>query len=150
METAWIQIFVLTLSECLAPAGKTVCQEQELLMHFTNQADCEVAREQFVELIELSDNSIVDRGKTQCTASAIQQPVFTSPGEIKQKSAGADNWAEPRKQSQGPQDSMLVAHQERLASLPNCNEVSGTAPCKIGEIIIEGATDQRTDVWQRQ
>ena len=28
MDTAWIQVFVLTLSECVAPAGKTICQEQ--------------------------------------------------------------------------------------------------------------------------
>ena len=29
MDTAWIQVFVLTLAECAAPAGKTVCQERE-------------------------------------------------------------------------------------------------------------------------
>ena len=61
METAWIQVFVLTLSECLAPAGKTVCQEQELQMQFVNLADCEVVRDQFISLIELSDNSIVNK-----------------------------------------------------------------------------------------
>lgn len=150
METAWIQVFVLTLSECLAPAGKTVCQEQELLMQFMNQADCEVAREQFVELIEMSDNSIVNRDKTRCTASAIEQPVFASLAEIKQKSAGGKNWVAPEAKEPRPQDYTQIAHQERLAALPDCNEVDGTAPCKIGEIIIEGASEQRAEVWQRQ
>jgi hypothetical protein len=150
MDTAWIQVFVLTLSECLAPAGKTVCQEQELQMQFLKQADCEIARDQFVALIELTDNSIVNKDKTRCTASAIQQQVFESLGEVKPASATDDDWAAPVQDEPRPQDFAQVAHQERLAALPNCDEVSGTAPCKIGEIIVEGATEQIGDVWQRQ
>ena len=34
MDTAWIQVFVLTLSECVAPAGKAVCQEREFDLQF--------------------------------------------------------------------------------------------------------------------
>jgi hypothetical protein len=150
MDTAWIQVFVLTLSECLAPAGKSVCQEQELQMQFMKQTDCEIARDQFVALIELTDNSIVNKDKTRCTASAIQQQVFESLGEVKPASATDDDWAAPVQDEARPQDFAQVAHQERLAALPNCDEVSGTAPCKIGEIIVEGATEQRGDVWQRQ
>ena len=150
MDMAWIQVFVLTLSECLAPAGKTVCQEQELHMQFVNQADCEIARDQFIALIEITDNSIINKNKTRCTASAIQQQVFETLGEVKPASATDDNWAAPEQDEPRSQDSAQVAHQERLAALSNCDEVSGTAPCKIGEIIIEGATEQRGDVWQRQ
>jgi hypothetical protein len=40
MDTAWIQVFVLTLSECVAPAGKTVCQEQSFELQFLTEADC--------------------------------------------------------------------------------------------------------------
>ena len=40
METAWIQVFVLTLSQCIAPAGKMVCQEETVQYHFTNEEDC--------------------------------------------------------------------------------------------------------------
>ena len=41
METAWIQVFLLTMSECVAPAGKTVCQEQDVELQFLTQADCQ-------------------------------------------------------------------------------------------------------------
>ena len=34
MDTAWIPIFILTFAECVAPAGKTVCQEQEFQLQF--------------------------------------------------------------------------------------------------------------------
>ena len=45
MDTAWIQVFVLTMSECVAPAGKTVCQEQDVELQFLTQADCQAATE---------------------------------------------------------------------------------------------------------
>jgi len=51
MDTAWIQVFVLTLSECVAPAGKTVCHEHEFELQFLTRADCEVALQQLVSLI---------------------------------------------------------------------------------------------------
>ena len=60
MDTAWIQVFLLTIAECVAPAGKTVCQEQELEMLFLNENDCKVALEQLVSLKSSSDNVIVD------------------------------------------------------------------------------------------
>ena len=41
MDTAWIQVFVLTLSECVAPTGKTVCQPQETQYVFYDRRDCE-------------------------------------------------------------------------------------------------------------
>ena len=50
MDTAWIQVFVLTLAECIAPAGKTVCQEREFDLQFLTRADCEYALEQLVSL----------------------------------------------------------------------------------------------------
>ena len=150
METAWIQVFVLTLSECLAPAGKTVCQEQELQMQFVNLADCEVVRDQFISLIELSDNSIVNKEKTRCSASAHQQTTFSSLEEVKQAAGATDNWAAPEQDGPNQPDFTQEAHQERLAALPNCEDVSGTAPCKIGEIIIEGATGQRADIWRQE
>ena len=40
MDTAWIQVFVLTLSECVAPAGKTICQEQALELQFLTRSGC--------------------------------------------------------------------------------------------------------------
>ena len=50
MDTTWIQVFVLTLSECVAPAGKTACQDHEIEMQFLSRAECEVALQELVTL----------------------------------------------------------------------------------------------------
>ena len=68
MDTAWIQVFVLTIAECVAPAGKTVCQEREFELLFLTQADCQVALEQFVTLKDESANVIVDRSASGCAS----------------------------------------------------------------------------------
>ena len=70
MDTAWVQVFVLTLAECVAPAGKTVCQEQQLDLAFASERDCEVALEAFLTLKDASPNVIVDRSKSRCAPSA--------------------------------------------------------------------------------
>ncbi len=150
MDTAWIQVFVLTLSECLAPAGKTICQEQELQMQFTNQADCELAREQLVWLLDRSEDVIVNKNKTRCTASAREQLVFATADEIRQHAEIGTDWTAPDSDEPPPLDFTQKAHNERLEKLFNCDDVSGTAPCRIGDIIIEGATEQRADVWQQE
>ena len=93
MDTAWIQVFVLTLSECLAPAGKTVCQEQVLHMQFMNQADCELARDQLVFLIDQTENSIVNTEQTRCTASASERPVFATLDDIKESGTLGADWS---------------------------------------------------------
>ena len=95
MDTAWIQVFVLTLAECAAPAGKTVCQEREFDLQFLTRADCEVALEQLVSLKEESATVIVDRSKSSCTASARESEVFASPDEVRSASAGTAPWQEP-------------------------------------------------------
>ena len=148
MDTTWIQVFVLTLSECLAPAGKTICQEQELQMLFVTEADCELAREQFVYLLDRADNVIVNKEKTRCTASARQHPVFATQDEVQQQSE--TEWTAPTSNEATPLDFTQQAHQERLENVPACEEVNGAAPCRIGDIIIEAASEQRTDVWRKE
>lgn len=148
MDAAWIQVFVLTLSECLAPAGKTICQEQELQLLFVTQADCELAREQLVFLLDRADNVIVNKEKTRCTASARQQAIFATQDEVQQQSA--TEWTAPASNAATSLDFTQQAHQERLENLPACEEVNSAAPCKIGDIIIEGASEQRTDVWRKE
>ena len=39
MDTGWIQVFVLTLAECVAPPGKTVCQEQQVHYQFVEREE---------------------------------------------------------------------------------------------------------------
>jgi hypothetical protein len=147
MDTAWIQVFVLTLSECVAPAGKTVCQEREFELQFLTQADCEVALQQLVSLKQSSDNVIVDAGKSRCVASAREGRVFASVDAVNQPfGEGASKPSRKPAVAPGPE---YAAHQERLSSLPECSDSDGVAPCRIGDIIIEEATSGNVDVWRR-
>ena len=70
MGTTWIPVFVLTLSECVAPVGKTVCRPQELHLQFVDRAECETALREIVELKSLAENIIVDRDASRCERSA--------------------------------------------------------------------------------
>jgi len=148
MDTAWIQIFVLTVSECLAPAGKTICQEQELKVQFVTQADCELAREQLVRLMERSEDVIVNAEKTHCMASARELEIFTTQDEVRQQTPA--DWVAPHSDGPAPLDFTQESHRKRLDELAECADVGGRAPCKMGSIIIEGASEQSGDVWQQQ
>ena len=95
MDTAWIQVFVLTIAECVAPAGKTVCQEQELEMLFLNENDCKVALQQLVSLKSASDNVIVDAGHSRCAPSAREREVFPNLDEVKEALGDTIGWRTP-------------------------------------------------------
>jgi len=148
MDIAWIQVFVLTLSECVAPAGKTVCQEQTLDLQFLTQADCEVALQQLVALKQESESVIIDPGKASCAPTARQQQVFASLDAIEEANQGKEDWRAPEIEDSGP-GVALASHQERLARLPECGEEGVEAPCKVGEIIIEAGDTEPVDVWRR-
>ncbi len=149
MDTGWVQIFVLTIAECVAPAGKTVCQESEFELQFLTRADCEVALEQLLELKDASETVIVDKSRSSCTASARQQPVFGSLAEVAASLGDAADFRTPQVEAEEPEPS-TSSHQARLDSLKSCEETRGVAPCKIGEIIIEEASAPKTvDVWRR-
>jgi len=148
MDIAWIQVFVLTLSECVAPAGKTVCQEQTLELQFLTQADCEVALQQLVSLKQESESVIVDPAKASCVSTARQQKVFASLDAIEEANQGKEDWRAPEIEDSGP-GVALASHQERLARLPECGEEGVEAPCKVGEIIIEAGDVEPVEVWRR-
>jgi hypothetical protein len=148
MDIAWIQVFVLTLSECVAPAGKTVCQEQSLELQFLTQADCEVALQQLVSLKQASESVIIDPAKASCVATARQRQVFASLDAIEEANQGKENWRAPEVED-SDQGVALASHQERLARLPDCGEEGVEAPCKVGEIIVEAVDGEPVDVWRR-
>ena len=77
MDPAWIQVFVLTLAECVAPAGKTVCQEREFDLQFLTRADCEFALEQLVSLKDDSASVIIYRDKSSCAPSRKETSGLT-------------------------------------------------------------------------
>ncbi len=147
MDAIWIKVFILTLSECVAPAGKTVCQEQQLEMQFLAQAECEVALQQLIEIKDQSANTIVNRDQSGCAPSARQAEAFPSAEAVKAAS-DAGRWHEPAAITTAAPSAM--AHEERLASLKSCEETLGVAPCKLGDIIVEGASTGRpVEIWRR-
>ncbi len=146
MESAWIQIFVLSFFECVAPAGKAVCQEQHFELEFLTQRDCEYALQQLIAVKDELDNVIINRGKSKCTASAKETSVYRDPDTL--RASSDSEWREPRS-AEERRESVNAAHDERLAKLKTCEETNGAAPCKIGEIIVEEARGETVEVWRR-
>ncbi len=148
MDTAWIQVFVLTLSECVAPAGKAVCQEREFDLQFLTRADCEVALQQLVSLKAESEYVIVNRNKSGCAPSARETDVFTSLDEVSAAAPDPENWKAPAAE-QTPSE-RRKSYEDRLAKLPECEDSNGEAPCKMGGIIVEAAAEgSSVEVWRR-
>jgi len=149
MDTAWIQVFVLTLAECVAPAGKTVCQEQSFELEFLTKTDCEVALQQFVTLKDASANVIVNKDKTVCVATAREHEVFSSVAAVSSASQGNSEWQAPPPSAVAPAPSR-TSYEDRLENLPNCEDSDGQAPCKMGDIIVEAAVrGEPVEVWRR-
>jgi len=150
METAWIQVFVLTLSQCIAPAGKMVCQEEVVEYHFTNEEDCADALVLMVDLAARADNILVDRKKSNCHPAAKESVIFADADDARSSLANSEDFV--LIDGKTPQaDFMRVAHSERLENMQSCEETNGVAPCKIGEIIMEAATEAgSSEVWRQQ
>ncbi len=150
METAWIQVFVLTLTQCIAPAGKMVCQEDIVEYHFTNEEDCARALVLMVDLAAHAENILVDRQRSNCSPAAKESIVFADSDDAKSSLANSENFVLIDGKAPPP-DFMQAAHSERLEGMKPCDETNGVAPCRIGEIIVEAAPESpETEVWQRQ
>ena len=150
METAWIQVFVLTLTQCIAPAGKMVCQEETVEYHFTNEDDCARALVQMVDMAARADNIIVDRERSNCHPAAKESIVFADADAAKTSLANAEDFVLIDGKAPPP-DFMQAAHDDRLKDLKSCEETNGVAPCKIGQIIIEAAEEApKTEIWRQQ
>jgi len=150
METAWIQVFVLTLTQCLAPAGKMVCQEETVEYYFTSADDCDRALVQMVDLAARADNILVDRERSDCKAGVKETRIFASSDDASSSMTGGAN-AVLIDDEVPPPDFMQSALNERLKDMKACDETDGVAPCKIGDIIVEAATEgPKTPVWRQQ
>ena len=147
MDTTWIQVFVLTLSECVAPAGKTVCQENEIEMQFLTKADCEIALQELISLKDQFDNVIVNRSKSGCSVSARESEAFDSLEDAK----AASNLEKWRDVEEPQKAASLVPHKERLEKLQTCEDALWIAPCKYGDIIVESSVGGReVEIWRSQ
>jgi hypothetical protein len=150
METAWIQVFVLTLTQCIAPAGKLVCQEETVEYHFTSEEDCASALVMMVDLAARADNVLVDRQKSDCKPAATESVVYADADGARSSLANTENFVLIDGESPQP-DFMQAAHEERLATLKTCDETNGVAPCKIGTIILEAPSEAgETEIWRRE
>ncbi len=155
MDTSWIQVFVLTLSECVAPGGKTVCQEQQVQYEFADRAQCEAVLEELVTYKEHDANVIVNSAR--CLPTARERQTYASLDEANQQLADTENWGIIPPGESEPQDDAapepvqetVTAHQQRLANLPECDEATSETPCKVGQIIVEGETERELEVWRR-
>ena len=148
MDTAWIQIFILTLAECVAPVGKTVCQQQEFELQFVSEADCQYALQQLLDLKDEAENTIVNRQKSGCAPSAIERKAYRSSEEINAALQDSIGWRVPD-QNAARRENVNADHRERLLNLKTCDETGGAAPCKIGDIIVEEASGEEVEVWKR-
>jgi len=149
MATAWIQVFILTFAECVAPAGKTVCQEQQFELQFLSRADCEYALLQLTTMKDEADHVIVNRQKSGCVPSAVESEIHASLDAINEANKDTANWRAPV-DNDARRSLASKGHQERLDALMSCEETSNVAPCKIGDIIVEDATDNdnSVEVWK--
>jgi hypothetical protein len=148
METAWIQIFILTFAECVAPAGKTVCQEQQFELQFLSSADCEYALEQLISMKGRAEHVIVNRQESTCTSSAVESDTFTSLEAINEAYKDTAGWRVPN-EGDARRSVVNKDHSERLAELMTCEETSNVVPCKVGDIIVEDATGDSVEVWKK-
>ena len=148
METGWIQVFVLVITECVAPAGKTVCQEQELRYEFFEKGDCDIVLEQLLAHKDSAENIIVNRDKSSCVPTARKQQVFRSPDDARDALADSEGWGQVPVKNDTP-DFTQQSHIERLGNVPECDEVADVPPCKMGDIIIEGASEKKSEVWRQ-
>ncbi len=150
MDTAWIQIFVLTLVECVAPPGKMVCQEREFELQFLTQTDCEFALRQLVSLKEESDTVIVEKDRSSCAPSAKQQEVFASLAEVTKAAGDKEAWRAPQIQPAATESAQDM-HKSRLETLATCEATKGVAPCRVGEIIVEDTAGPKpVEVWRQE
>lgn len=148
MDTAWIQVFVLSLSECVAPAGKTVCQEQVVQYQFYDQAECEAVLEQLIEYKSNADNIIVNAEKSQCLPTVRQSRTFDSLQQANRELGDVENWDAPQVEQAEPPES-AAEHTTRLEKLPDCDNDYSVTPCKVGQIIVESDASQEVPVWRR-
>jgi hypothetical protein len=148
MGTAWIQIFILTFSECVAPSGKTVCQEQQFELQFLSKKDCEYALQQFIAAKEQLDYVIVDRQKSVCTPSAAQSESYASLADLEAQHRDTEGWRAPG-ENESRRTAISEKHSERLANLMPCEETNYVVPCRVGDIIVEDVTGDSVEIWKR-
>lgn len=148
MDAAWIKVVVLTLAECVAPEGKTVCQEQEVQYLFYDEVECQKVLEQLIDYRDGFENVIVNEEDSSCLPATKNLQVIAPKPAADQYSVDGErssvNLNEPKKK-----DFMQERHDLRLESLRVCDDEQLITPCRRGDIIIESVTENKTQVWKK-
>ena len=148
MDAAWVQVFILTFSECVAPAGKSVCQEQQFELEFLRRSECEYALQHLISMKDELDYVIVNHAKSGCAPSATEVATHESLAAITEEQGESANWRAPGDAQSRPRADD-ESHNDRLSSLKSCEETDAAAPCKIGEIIVEEQAGEGVEVWRQ-
>jgi hypothetical protein len=149
MDSAWIKVFVLTISECVAPAGKQVCQQQEFELQFLTEADCRSAMQELVALADASKDVIVDHAASGCAPAARQANTFESLAAIDEAYKDEPGWHTPGAGTAPQAGKSSEAFHERLDTLKSCDDTHWVAPCKNDGIIVESTSGEPVEVWHR-
>jgi len=150
METVWIQVFVLTLTQCIAPSGKMICQEEAVQYQFLNKTDCEHALVLMTNVASGADNVIVNKENSHCRPAAVESMAFNNVDEANAKYGNAEGWRVLGDENQSA-DFTQSAHQDRLKNLHECGDVANVPPCKVGQIIIEASVDGPSpEIWHQR
>ena len=149
MDSAWIKVFILTISECVAPAGKNVCQQQEFQLEFLTQSDCQAALQELTALKDASKDVIVNHTASGCAPSAREASTFESLAAIDKAYKDEPGWRTPGKETPAAPSERTEAFHERLDSLQSCDDTHWVAPCKNDSIIVESTSGDPVEVWHR-
>jgi len=148
MDIAWIKVVVLTLAECVAPEGKTVCQEQQVQYYFVDEVECQQVLEQLIDYRDGFENVIVNKDESSCQLAAKDLHVFASRSKADEYFADAGGLGvistEP-----ALKDYMQERHDLRLESLHVCDDEQLITPCRQGSIIIERMSENKTRIWKQ-
>ncbi len=147
MDAAWVQVFVLTVSQCVAPEGKAVCQEEVLTMDFLSRSDCEAALEEITAAKNADKQIILNVDATKCSTTARKREVWASIESVNEALAGTDDYDAPDA-AEAQEDFIQVAHDKRLSEVPDCIDGTGIYPCRRGQIIVEEPASRQVEVWR--
>ena len=73
---------------------------------------------------------------------------FASSAAINQALGSTEGYRPPTAEDAEP-DMITMSHTERLENVKTCEETDGVAPCRMGDIILEGADIRSVEVWRR-
>lgn len=148
MDIAWIKVVVLTLAECVAPEGKTVCQEQQIQYYFVDEAECQKVLEQLIDYRNGFENVIVNKDNSSCQPAAKNFQAFASRSKADEYFAEMGGLGVISDDS-SMKDFLQERHDLRLESMHVCDDENLVTPCRRGDIIIESVTGNETEIWKQ-